>query len=39
MEYREQFHYPYKDLIETGRQVIYTKDINAGTRKIMKAYG
>ena len=30
MEYREQFHYPYKELIETGRQTIYTKDINAG---------
>ena len=30
MEYKEQFHYPYKDLIETGNQIIYTKDINAG---------
>ena len=28
MLYQEQFYYPYKDLCETGRQDIYTKDIN-----------
>jgi hypothetical protein len=28
MEYKEQFHHPYKDLVETGRQTIYTKDLN-----------
>lgn len=30
MQYNEQFYYPYKDLCETGYQVIYTKDLNAG---------
>ena len=30
MEYKEQFYYPYKDLCETGHQVIYTKDLNQG---------
>lgn len=29
MEYREQY-YPYKDLCETGKQIIYTKDLNQG---------
>ena len=30
MEYKERFYYPYKDLVETGRQTIYTKDLNSG---------
>lgn len=29
MVYKEQFYYPYKDLCETGKQTIYTKDLNA----------
>ena len=29
MEYNEQYYYPYKELCETGRQDIYTKDFNA----------
>lgn len=29
MEYKEQYYYPYKDLCETGRQTINTKDITA----------
>lgn len=28
MEYREQY-YPYKELVETGRQTIHTKDLNS----------
>ena len=28
MEYNEQYYYPYKELCETGRQDIYTKDFN-----------
>lgn len=28
MTYNEQYYFPYKDLCETGRQTIYTKDIN-----------
>ena len=28
MQYKEQYYYPYKDLCETGRQTIFTKDIN-----------
>lgn len=27
MVYQEQYYYPYKDLCETGKQTIYTKDI------------
>lgn len=27
MNYKDQY-YPYKDLVETGRQTVYTKDIN-----------
>lgn len=30
MTYNEQYYFIYKDLCETGRQVIYTKDINRG---------
>lgn len=29
MEYLEQVYYPYEDLVTTGRQTIYTKDLNA----------
>lgn len=29
MEYKELYYQPYKDLCETGTQVIYTKDISA----------
>lgn len=28
MEYKEQYYYPYKSLCETGRQEIFTKDLN-----------
>lgn len=28
MEYLESVYYPYKDLVETGRQTIYTNDLN-----------
>lgn len=28
MEYFDQLYYPYKDLVLTGRQTIYTKDFN-----------
>jgi hypothetical protein len=29
MEFKPQY-YVYKDLVETGRQIIYTKDLNKG---------
>lgn len=28
MQYKEQYHSLYKDLVETGSQTVYTKDIN-----------
>lgn len=28
MEYKEQYHLYYKDLVEKGKQTIYTKDLN-----------
>lgn len=28
MKYNEQYYFPYKDLCETGKQIIYTKDLN-----------
>lgn len=28
MEYKEQYYYPYKELVETGFQTIFTKDLN-----------
>lgn len=28
MKYSEQYHYPFKDLCEKGKQTIYTKDLN-----------
>lgn len=28
MKYNEQYHYPFKDLCEKGKQTIYTKDLN-----------
>ena len=29
MQYKDQY-YPYKDLVETGKQIVYTKDIDKG---------
>lgn len=29
MEYLEQMHYPYEELVNTGHQIIYTKDFDA----------
>jgi hypothetical protein len=28
MKYNEKYHYPYKELCETGQQIIYTKDFD-----------